>query len=66
MKLFTGWVTAVAVLLGLGVIWIWGRAPRGAIVHAAEGGPSVTVASPLPLPVTTTASQPSKSLRAET
>lgn len=58
MKLFTGWVTAVAVLLGLGVIWIWGRAPRAAIVHAAEGGPSATVVSLLPPPVTTTASQP--------
>jgi hypothetical protein len=59
MKLFTGSVTAMAVLLGLGAIgWTWGRAPSAAVVHAANGGPSVTVDGPLPLPVTTTAIQP--------
>ena len=59
MKLFTGSVTAMAVLLGLGAIgWIWGRGPSPAVVYAADGGPSVTVAGPLPLPVTPTANKP--------
>ncbi|HEY7338901.1 MAG TPA: hypothetical protein VH639_28690 [Bryobacteraceae bacterium] len=59
MKLFTGSVTATLVLFGLGAFgWICGRGPSGAVVHAANGGPSVTVEGPLPLPVTTTATQP--------
>jgi hypothetical protein len=59
MKLFTGSVTAIAVLISLGAIgWIWGRGPSPGIVHAAGGGPSVTIESPLPLPVTTTTVQP--------
>ena len=57
MKLFTGSVTAMAVLLGA-IGWTWSRAPSAAVVHAANGGPSVTVDGPLPLPVTTTVIQP--------
>ena len=59
MTFFTRSVMIVAVLLGLANIgWILERSTNAVTVHAAGGGPSVTLEGPLPLPVTTTATRP--------
>ncbi|HEY7390693.1 MAG TPA: hypothetical protein VH640_19405 [Bryobacteraceae bacterium] len=59
MKILTGSLAAMAVLLGLGAMGgIWEGGPAAAVVHAADGGPSTPAASPLSLPVTATVNQP--------
>jgi hypothetical protein len=58
MKKFTKPLIVIATLVGLGVIGSVMDRSSGAIALRAEGGPSVTIGSPLPLPVTATVTQP--------
>ena len=58
MKFFTRSVIIITGLLCLANVgWILERSSNAVIVHAASGGPSVTIEAPLPLPVTTTVLQ---------